>query len=125
MPAVSEAAKRHQAEARKELIQWYKDAGLCIRCHTQYARPGRCHCEACAKFKREQVMHNRGLNIARCKERRERLKAEGRCERCGKKAVPGRVLCAVCARKNAESKQVTRIRRRLQKEVEHGYSNAT
>ena len=27
MPAVSEAAKRHQAEARKELIQWYKDAG--------------------------------------------------------------------------------------------------
>ena len=118
MSAVSQAAKDHQAQARKELDNWYKSAGICLGCHKLYARPGRIHCPACAQKKLAKVMSN-GDNAAKCKERRERLKAEGRCERCGKTSRPGKTLCAKCAKKNSESQQVARIKKRLQKEAAH------
>lgn len=122
MGAVSQAAKDHQAKLRKENIQMYKDHGICPRCATRYAEPGRVYCKPCinlimARRRKKDPDNEKGKAYNR--ERRERLKAAGMCMWCGqRKAVEGQTLCPVCRRKNNESHIKYVITQRIKREAE-------
>ena len=117
MAAVSEYARKRERERNREIYAWYKEHGICPRCKRTWAAPGRVCCEECLKEKRIETMKFGGeYNARKCKERRERLKAQGLCVRCAKKAEPGKVLCTKCARKNLEAQQVRLMRRRIARE---------
>lgn len=128
MAAVSKRAKANEKKRNRENYEWYKSNGICPKCKTAWAAPGRVFCEPCLKLKAIETMKFGGeYNARKCKERRERLKAKGLCVRCARPAVKGRVLCAECARRNAETQQAIRVRKRIArenaKEVRHGNGN--
>ena len=117
MAAISEYARKRERQRNKDIYNWYKSKGICPRCKTQYAAPGRVHCEKCIVENRARVRKFFGeYNATKCKERRERLKAQGLCVCCGKPAVESRVLCVKCARRNAEAQQVKRIKNKIARE---------
>ena len=119
MSAKSEYAKAHERKRNREIYAWYKSKGICPKCKTEWAAPGRVFCEACLKRKTAETMKYGGeYNARKCKERRERLKEKGLCVRCGKPAVKDRVLCASCARKNSEAQQVRKMKKRLEREAQ-------
>lgn len=122
MAAVSEETRARKRQADREAYQWYKSHGICPKCKREWSRPGRVFCEACAKVKQKSTQ--KYCTAASCKARRERLKAQGLCVNCTRQAVPGRVLCAECARKNSEAQQVRKMRRRLAREAEKELSDA-
>lgn len=62
--------------------------GKCIECGTEPHSPGHKLCNKCLQQK-----------AARTKEVYYERKANGLCVRCGKPAVPGKVKCAECAKK--------------------------
>ena len=128
MSAVSERAKANERKRNRENYEWYKAHGICPKCKNAWAAPGRVFCEPCLKQKLTETMRFGGeYNARKCKERRERLKEKGLCVRCARPAVEGKVLCASCARRNAETQQAARIRKRIEKEnakgVQHGKGN--
>lgn len=117
MAAVSEYARERQRAANRELYHAYTSRGICPRCKTEWGAAGHVYCTACLKVHREyNDRYDSEYKKQKCRERRERLKAQGLCVSCGKKAVEGRVLCAKCARRNSEAQQVRKMRKRLQKE---------
>lgn len=119
MAVLSEEAKARKREYWRERYQWYRSHGICFRCYG-WAEPGSAYCKDCKNKERIRLKKkdpDGSINRQRCKERRERLKAEGRCVNCGKKAVPGQVLCATCKGKHKESNQVCDIRDRIAKET--------
>lgn len=119
MAAVSEYAKKKHRLQNKGIYNWYKGKGICPKCKTAWAEPGHVYCKACLDVKVAQSVKFRGeYNAQKCKERRERLKEKGLCVRCGKPAVKDRVLCAKCARKNAEAQQVRKMKKRIARENE-------
>ncbi|HLP31481.1 MAG TPA: hypothetical protein VK150_08975 [Geothrix sp.] len=61
--------------------------GLCGTCLKREAMPGRHWCAVCSEG-----------NTERAAKLRAKRKAEGRCPRCGKPAVDGRVMCSVCCK---------------------------
>ena len=115
MAAVSEQAKANARERCRESYEWYKARGIGPQCKKMWCKPGRVYCDECGK-KRLEVTMKRD-NSAYCRERRERLKAQGLCVSCGKPAVENRVLCAACARRNSEAQQVRKMRKRLAREA--------
>lgn len=128
MAAISEMAKENQRNRNKENYRWYKAGGICPKCKKAWAAPGRVFCEPCLKQKKAETMKFGGeYNARKCKERRERLKEQGLCVRCARPAVEGKVLCAECARKNAEAQQVRKMKKRIErenaKEVQRGNGN--
>lgn len=117
MAALSEKAREYARKANRETYYWYKSKGICPKCKTQMAAPGRVYCESCLKKKAERCKKYGGeYNKRKCKEFRERQKANGMCVYCARPAVEGRVLCEVCARKNSESQQVRKMRKRIARE---------
>lgn len=123
MPSTSPEALRRKRQRDRESREWYKAHGICPRCRHEWSKPGGVYCEECLRKNRETYKQFDASGYA--KQRREKLKALGLCVNCTKPAVPGKVLCAVCARKNAETQQVTKLRRKLQKEAQHGNNNNT
>jgi len=118
MPAKSEYAKANDRKANRELYHWYKSRGICPKCKKMPGVPGGVYCEDCLAVKREASKRFLGeYNAGKCRERRERLKAAGLCVSCGKPAVKDRVLCAACARRNAEAQQVRKMKKRLEREA--------
>lgn len=119
MPAKSEEAKANVRRQNRENYAWYKSKGICPKCRKEWASPERVFCAKCLKKKCADTMkHGSEHNAQKCKERRERLKAQGLCVSCGKPAVKGRSLCAACARRNSEAQQVRKMKKRLQREAE-------
>lgn len=122
MSAVSPEAKENHKRLHDELRQWYKDNGLCPRCHKRLGEPGRVYCKPCLTIikavqdKRDPTREKRN---AYSRERRARLKAAGLCTYCGKKkAVKGQVLCPACKAKNRESQMAYNIRQKIKREAE-------
>lgn len=119
MSAVSEYAKAKERLRNKEIYNWYKAKGICPKCKTAWAEPGRVYCRPCLDVKLAKTMkYGSEYNAQKCKERRERLKEKGLCVRCGKPAVKNRVLCSKCAQKNAEAQQVRKMKKRIARENE-------
>lgn len=99
----------------KELQDWYAQHGICIECGQKSAAPHRKFCWECL-YKRNERFHKCIANMSEEKKqaRREKdsknhrekyaeRKAAGKCVRCGKKpAASGKVMCAMCARKDAK-----------------------
>lgn len=119
MAAKSEYARAHERQQNRDIYNWYKSRGICPRCKVKHGAPGGVYCEDCLAVKRKEMQKYFGdYNAGKCKERRERLKAEGLCVCCGKPAVKDRVLCASCARKNSEAQQVRKMKKRLEREAQ-------
>lgn len=119
MAAKSEYARAHERQQNRDIYNWYKSRGICPKCKEKHGAPGHVYCEDCLTVKREEMQKYLGAyNAAKCKERRERLKAKGLCMRCGKPAVKDRVLCASCARKNSEAQQVRKMKKCLEREAQ-------
>lgn len=117
MAAVTEYAKEKERLRNREIYNWYKSKGICPNCKTEWAAPGRVFCGACLRIKAAKMkQYGSEYNARKCKERRERLKENGLCVCCAKPAVQGKVLCAKCARRNAEAQQVRKMRKRIAKE---------
>ena len=126
MSAVSPEAKENHKRLHDELRQWYKDHGLCPRCHKRLGEPGRVYCKPCmtiikARMEKRDPTHEK--RNAYCRERRARLKAAGICTYCGKRpAVEGQVLCPLCKKKNEESRIAYKIRQKIKREAERARS---
>ena len=123
MPAISPKAKANQRKRSRESYAWYKSKGICPRCKTAWCDAGKVYCPDCAK-KNYDALKRLGSNSQRCKDRRERLKAQGLCVNCGNPAVKGRVLCSICARKNSEAQQVRKMKQRIEREAQKVRENA-
>jgi len=118
--AVSEAAKERQRQAHRELYYWYRDHGLCPRCKTQFNKPGRVYCEKCAEKNNQATLAYRDpeANKQRCKTRYQEWKAKGICVTCGKrKAIHGLTQCDTCKKRNIQSQQVRKMKKRLAREA--------
>lgn len=82
----------------RELYQWYKEHGICVRCHRTDAAYGFVSCPDCLyknrmeKAKTRTQEHTRQLD----KERANKHRAAGLCIKCSKPAEPGRVRCRLC-----------------------------
>lgn len=87
----------------REEYAWFKEHRICPACRHAKAAPGRVLCDVCLEKQREtdkirRKNKDRAQANAYQKERRERLKANGICFRCGKrKAVSGKTMCSECA----------------------------
>lgn len=87
----------------REEYAWFKEHRICPACRHAKAAPGRVLCDECLEKQREtdkirRKNKDRAQANAYQKERRERLKANGICFRCGKrKAVSGKTMCYECA----------------------------
>ena len=102
--------------------QWYKAHHICVRCHHHEAMNGKVTCLDCREKEREvdrqrkqkalanETLEHKTRRLQVAKARRERLKAQGLCIRCGKrKALQGKQHCLECnikrRRINRESKR--------------------
>lgn len=121
MGAKSEAARQYNRELHRETYVWYKDHGICTKCHTRYAEPGRTVCKPCTVREKAMLLKRdpgRERHKQYNRDRRARLKAEGLCTYCGKvKAMPGHALCKRCDERQAESHEKYRIKQRLKREA--------
>ena len=113
MEAKSEYERACARRRQREAYAYYKARGICPSCRAKPSPPGSVYCEACREAQRGQRQKYVGGYFAvKSKERRERLKSEGLCVRCGKPAEAGRVLCPTYAQKNRESVKASIARRK-------------
>lgn len=119
--AKSKEAIEHNLELHRESYRWYTGNGICWRCKTAYAEPGRIYCKSCKRrihAMQERRDPGRVKRNAYNAERRARLKAAGLCVECGKiKAVEGKTRCFTCERKIEESRQKWEITQKIKKEM--------
>ena len=76
----------------REEYQWYKEHGICVKCHSEEAEPGRVKCFECADKQRLRDSKRVRSSKDRARDARERYekrKSEGTCLRCEKKATHG------------------------------------
>lgn len=122
MSATSEWAKENNRQQHKEEYLWYKSRGICPRCRTVFAEPGRVYCAGCYRkiLHRKEALDPDGTRRNQYSaDRRQALKQQGLCVDCGRaKAAEGRARCSVCQRKSNESNRMYRIRQRIDREVE-------
>lgn len=113
----------------KEEYYWYKERHICTDCQKQPAFSNYTLCADCL-YKRQV----RSQNYTRSKESKERnkqikkeliksRKGQGLCPRCGKKALPGKVLCLECNMKNNHRVQEYRDRHKVYIENKCRYCN--
>lgn len=97
----------------KEEYRWYRDHHICVRCHKEDAVPGRVMCPDCMAWSRMYNAKRRAKNRETINrnymKRIHRRKEQGICYRCNSPAVPGKTMCAKCARKDLERKREKRI----------------
>jgi hypothetical protein len=75
--------KRVQA---KSDYQWYKERGICVKCHSEMAMPGKTKCKAC-----------RETSIMELRRYRAKFVDNGICWRCRTNPiVPGQQQCESC-----------------------------
>lgn len=89
---------------RQKEYRFYKNLGICVRCHKERAEPNKVLCLECADKDNEQCKKSRERNIAKEKKRDldkyNRLKEQGICTYCKhEKAVAGKTKCAKCLAK--------------------------
>lgn len=122
MAATSEWAKEKNRQQHKEEYMWYKSRGICPRCRTNYAEPGRVYCAGCCRriIRRKDMLDpDRARRNQYSADRRQALKEQGMCVDCGRvKAAEGKTRCSACQRRSNESNRVYRIRQRIDREVE-------
>mgnify|MGYP004477034719 CR=1 FL=1 len=100
---------------RKELHDWYAQHGICVACGQESVAPHRKFCWEClyksgeryrkrrANMTEEQKQAESKKACERTKRRYAERKAAGKCVCCGKKpAEPGKVMCAMCLKKDAK-----------------------
>lgn len=105
-----------KSSANCERYYHYKAAGICVTCGSNWVVPGRVRCKACAA-RDDAMRRRRDPDGSAARERFRRLRdtrrAAGLCTDCGRPAKQGRVRCADCLRRRAESAKVYEIRKRL------------
>lgn len=120
MSAVSAEARAKQNAAHREMYHWYVEHGICTRCGEQ-AVPGRTLCAKCKRKQRkylDKADPDRSKHRQYNRDRRARLKAEGKCTWCGKAdAIEGQTLCPQCKKKMDETRTVYAIRKRIKREA--------
>lgn len=106
--------------------EWYKNAGICVKCHKENATPGRTMCFDClekdkvkAEKWREEHHEYAKAYYARRKEIREEKKVSGICLYCRKPATHG-FYCYECSikwkragQKHNEKMRLNRLERGL------------
>lgn len=101
-------------ESRRHSYYWLKQRGICVKCNSEYAEPGKIHCADCAEYfriKSNEYLHKPGEKqkiAARGKARYERLKENGLCVQCGKKPAYSHnghtyIVCYECYIKRRKS----------------------
>lgn len=82
--------KETKAAYDRRNYQFFRAAGLCVRCHEQdaFTMAGRARCAECMEISRAQkarhMAKNPGENTARARDWYDRVKNEGRCVKCGR-----------------------------------------
>lgn len=92
---------------------FYKDLGICVRCHKNPAEPHKVLCLECAFADTERTKRKREEAIERYKKRDldkyYKLKEQGICTYCKhEKAVAGKTKCAKCLAKIRSKKEQKR-----------------
>lgn len=89
-------AKRERTEAKRiadrERYEVLRDAGLCVGCKGT-PEPGRVRCAACLASARTKTAKGAAQRTRRYK---DRLEAEGICNRCGKREAGDTLTCREC-----------------------------
>lgn len=93
---------------------WYKEHGICTRCHVEDAIKGQTRCANCAEIQREKskerYQQTKEYHIAYSKRwskaTYEERKSSGICVRCGKRPPQdGKLSCTQCLIKQAKYKE--------------------
>lgn len=89
---------------RTEEYHFYKNLGICVRCHKNSAEPNKVLCLECSDKDNEQCKESRERNATKEKKRDldkyYQLKEQGICTYCKhEKAVKGKTKCAKCLAK--------------------------
>lgn len=95
--------------------EWYKARHICVACKKNRAFDGMTMCPECLERNSQRTTDWR----TRCyeksatyfKSRYDRLKAEGRCTKCGKPSPNGNTRCHACARRMKLYKMAKRVRK--------------
>ena len=106
---------------RYEEYHFYKDLGICVRCHKNPAEPHKAMCMECAFAESERVKRKRAENPENKRkqdlDKYYELKRKGICTYCRKeKSVAGKTKCERCLAKirnkrNARKKNISRSER--------------
>lgn len=106
---------------RYEEYHFYKDLGICVRCHKNPAEPNKVMCLECADKDSERSKRSRKKNLEEHKKRDldkyYQLKEKGICTYCKhEKAITGKTKCAKCLakirnRRNANKSGICRSER--------------
>ena len=107
-------ANRQQAKERRERL---RAKGMCTRCGEMTADAGHVTCWKCRARHKAEIKRNDPDNAKKYARRQERIE-QGLCIDCGRKAEHGKMRCFICNRKQAESQQVYRIKKKIQKSAE-------
>lgn len=89
---------------RQKEYRFYKNLGICVRCHKERAEPHKVMCYECIDKEKEQyqkkLQKNREQINKRDLDKYYRLKEQGICTYCKhEKAVEGKTKCAKCLAK--------------------------
>lgn len=115
MAAVSEKAKANVKRGKQEWYQWYKDHGLCPRCHERSPDGGRVLCPKCLEKERKKKRDRKAYYQAR----RQSFIDAGMCDICGKRPpTEGLLTCPVCRQNRQDSRIKWKIIRKIDKEVQ-------
>ena len=114
-----EQAEAKRQEVNQRVMEWrrmQKAAHICRQCGETdaYTLMGRTYCAQCAEKNAAAKQNERdrkpGTNAQNVRKCREKRRAEGRCDRCGKpKSDDGYVLCGRCrgiTRKQARERRI-------------------
>lgn len=103
----------------RELYDWYKSHGICVRCRIRGAQPGKTRCLLCMSDDADYYeAHKNRRDEAKHREQQksyyQRRKEAGICPKCGKrKPVSGGVFCGICRAKSRERMRERRIKKGL------------
>jgi hypothetical protein len=105
--------RNYDSEARKAEYWFYKEHGICVRCHHEKAIKGKTLCPECTdkvsvENKKRYLANKEKFNERKKKQHKdlyERRKANGVCVRCGKRPPKdGLLSCTQCLIKQAKYK---------------------
>lgn len=105
----------------KELYDWYRSNGICVKCGRVWAEPGRVRCRTCAK--KMNTQHRKAdPDGAWARKRMQELRAErrldGLCVDCGMLTDGIHTRCAKCLEKNRQASERRAIRKRIKERTE-------
>ena len=88
---------KKNSDASRRLREWYISHGICPKCKDAPLMGDERSCPECRAKESERLRKYRHYKPEYRKRHYEKNKSLGLCVRCGRKVIPGHVMCPVCS----------------------------